>query len=501
MKIYKKIKFNDSGRVIEQDYFVHNKPVFAGGGSSRGGGSSTQTITQSNPNPWSGISPFLTGGGGYSATPQNITGATTTQTFNPAGALGAGFIQNVGQANLPANVRATGLSGGATGWYQPTGAQQMVGSPKAGQFYYQQQFSPVTQAQLNPFYTTTYTGGGTGGASGTASYAHQPPVTGQPGIYPEAARLYKQGAPSLYAQQMYADLSPQEEAALKETETLAGRDLTAPFQTATTASGDVADLLETQYGAGSTIRDETERFLEQAQDPTQLRQSFMDAYGTDIIDRLDEKFAKAGRYGSVAHQQEMAEALGRAVAPQYAQMAMAAPQMAAGGAQAEAQAAAQRAQQLENIIPMAQNQYQQEVQQAQLLQQTGAIRRDEAQRAIDEAKMRYEYQAGAPSQLLDQYIGRIQGGGLGGLFGQDQTQTVTGRRATPSFANQLLGVGSLGLGIHEAAPNFLPSIFSGGNPFGGGLFGGSNVGRTAAQLMGSGAISSANPLGTWVSGW
>ena len=187
--------------------------------------------------------------------------------------------------------------------------------------------------------------------------------------------------------------------------------------------------------------------------------------------------------------------------PQYAQMAMAAPQMAAGGAQAEAQAAAQRAQQLENIIPMAQNQYQQEVQQAQLLQQTGAIRRDEAQRAIDEAKMRYEYQAGAPSQLLDQYIGRIQGGGLGGLFGQDQTQTVTGRRATPSFANQLLGVGSLGLGIHEAAPNFFPSIFSGGNPFGGGLFGGSNVGRTAAQLMGSGAISSANPLGTWVSGW
>jgi hypothetical protein len=231
----------------------------------------------------------------------------------------------------------------------------------------------------------------------------------------EARRLYNQGAPAFFGGQTYANFAPQQEQALQMTEqrALAGSPLTreAQNQLQRTLSGEYLNanpFLDAQINAAT--RGTTQRFAE------------------TVMPSVQSSLGRSGRYGNNAATQQLFTNAQRTLAQQLADT-----EANIRGAnyqnergfmnQAIGQAPALAAQDYADLGKLA---------------MVGEERQNMAQRGINEAMQRYQYENTIDQQKLDQFLARITG--ISPQAGQIGT-TVAPRQGSNTFG-QLLGIGA-----------------------------------------------------------
>lgn len=236
----------------------------------------------------------------------------------------------------------------------------------------------------------------------------------------EALKQYQQGAPEYFPGQTFAGFAPQTEQALaaQEQRALAGSPLT---QSAQQYAQDV--LSGSFLGSNPYL----EAAIQRATEPAM-------ASGMSAL-------ASRGRLGSGLGAQQVAQGVGNVAADiaftDY------------GNERARQQAAAQFAPQLAQIDYLDIGQ----------LANVGAQRQQQAQRSIDEAMARYQYEQNAPMQQLAQYQNLIAG------FPTGQTTSTVTPYYTPSTAQQFLsGAGAVGSLFPDNATfsERLPYLLGGG---------------------------------------
>ena len=214
--------------------------------------------------------------------------------------------------------------------------------------------------------------GSTTSTTKTEPSKEQKPYLFDPGgVLPEAARLYGQGAPPYYPGQTVAPISPETNAAwnMQTARGMAGSPLNAAAQ------GYTQDVL------GGNYLSQGNPYLG----------AVHDSMWSAVSPQINSLFTSAGRYGSGAQAESLAQGYTNAIAPYdygaYAQER---------GMQ---EAAAQRAPGLAAT----------DYQDIAAVGNVGAQRQAQEQALINASMQRYGYEAGAPADWLRQYAGLVTG--------------------------------------------------------------------------------------------
>ncbi len=194
-------------------------------------------------------------------------------------------------------------------------------------------------------------------------------------------------------------------------------------------------------------------------------------YAEQILPGLASNFAQSGRYGSGIQQNLTADAIG--------QLGKEAMGVASGIRYDNYNNERQRQLQAAALAPtLSANDYYD----AQQLLGVGSAREALDQAKLQDAMDRFNYYENQPSNMLDQYISRINA--LNGGYGT-QTSTNNAKVSKPSALGNILGLGLTGLGIASGMGAF------GSGGLLGGLFGGAS--GTSIPIT-SGALSGASYL-------
>jgi hypothetical protein len=230
----------------------------------------------------------------------------------------------------------------------------------------------------------------------------------------EALRQYQAGAPQFYQGQTYAGFTPQTEQALRmqEQRAVAGSPLTQQAQST------VGSFLGSTGPEGQYVPPAQSGLLtgaiQRALDPVQAR--------------VQSQLAQRGRLGSGAAADVTARALGDVAADvAYRDFAT----QRGLGLQAAQMAPAMAAADYSDIAR---------------LQQVGAAREAQAQRGIEEAMQRYQYEQTSPMEQLSRYQNIIAG------FPMGQVSTQITPYFEPSRGQQFLGGALIGSQIYEQDP-------------------------------------------------
>jgi hypothetical protein len=240
----------------------------------------------------------------------------------------------------------------------------------------------------------------------------------------EALRQYQAGAPQFYGGRTFAEFAPQTEQALRmqEQRAVAGSPLTQQAQAtlgsflgSTGAQGQYVPPAQSGLLTGA---------IQRALDPVQAR--------------VQSQLAQRGRLGSGAAADVTARALGDVAADiAYRDFAT----QRGLGLQAAQMAPAMAAADYADISR---------------LQQVGAAREAQAQRGIEEAMQRYQYEQTSPMEQLARYQNIIAG------FPMGQVSTQITPYFEPSRGQQFLGgyLGAAGAGIENDYLRFAAGLLS-----------------------------------------
>jgi hypothetical protein len=230
----------------------------------------------------------------------------------------------------------------------------------------------------------------------------------------EAARQYQEGAPAFYGGRTFAEFAPQTEQALRmqEQRAVAGSPLTQQAQAT------LGSFLGSTGPQGQYVPPAQSGLLtgaiQRALDPVQAR--------------VQSQLAQRGRLGSGAAADVTARALGDVAADvAYRDFAT----QRGLGLQAALQAPAMASADYADIAR---------------LQQVGAAREAQAQRGIEEAMQRYQYEQTSPMEQLARYQNIISG------FPMGQVSTQITPYFEPSSGQQFLGGALIGSQIYEQDP-------------------------------------------------
>lgn len=261
----------------------------------------------------------------------------------------------------------------------------------------------------------------------------------------ESRSLYDQGAPSYYSGQTYADFTPDQISAMNATRERAtnGSPLVQSAQDLTqkTINGDFLN---------------NNPYLDQ----------IMERYGAKANSQALSTFNKAGRLGSGAN----VAAAGQAITDATMPFLMQNYQNERGLQQ--------------NAVNAATGLADYDYKDLAALSGVGDAQQQQDQRGIDEDVARYQYEAQAPSNWLDQYLARVNGSGANNLTTTTQTEQTKKSGGLGSVLGTALALGSMFVPGGQFA-SFGSSIGGGLSSFLGGL-GASGAATGAAGLTSTG---------------
>lgn len=349
-------------------------------------GSTTNTV-QTKADPWSGIIPYLTGSA-YGPSIFSPSPVTTPQDK-------PGFSTAKGQAGQPDPL--TNYTPPATNPSTPN-------------------ISPAPYTPTIPEGKLPYINEGTPPATNHSNNTpYQDPLHSVvPGILPQAAKLYNRGQYQFFPGQTFANFSQPTQSALNS---MSGR-LGHSYNDLDQASGNLmnnarGDYLNTNK-LSPDLTDQTARdYLTQAASGQYLGSSpFMEAYGNDIMDKVNAQFS--GRSGSAYQAKALGNELGNVAARLYgdernrqAQAASYLGDIYGRGLDRNLQAGlSERGMQLQalNMVPEFEKTRAglENIDISQALQ-SGLMQDQQNQRGIDQSRARFEFEQNAPWENLNRY--------------------------------------------------------------------------------------------------
>lgn len=296
---------------------------------------------------------------------------------------------------------------------------------------------------------TTYTDPETGEKATRYSDDDYYWTSGTPGVFPEAARLYTSGglAPEYYSGQTVSDLSGYTRQALQmQADRAMNGD--AGINAARQAMQDIEDGTALQNNSGLN----TLNAMSSAVNP--YSDALYNRANQQALSQINGNFSKAGRYGSGAHENAVADASQNLANQFYSnaynqqlQAAQAAGQMYNQGIGQQIMGAGQ-----------AQNLGNQAYTDAAALSEAGGVLEDYQQELLNAAKDKYDYEAQRPLLALQNYNALVQGD-----YGGSSSSSTSGTTSRSRLGNVAGGaMAGAGLGSSFGPMGTLAGAIGGG---------------------------------------